>query len=68
MSLVKYEGVRSDGNFFLVKPGHEVPDIEDVIDRHEEYVVVAKRGAGGVSRGQKKSTLGKRHTQVTSGS
>jgi hypothetical protein len=48
MSLVEYDGVRSDGNFFLVKPGHEVPDIEDVIDRHEEYVVVAKRGAGGV--------------------
>jgi hypothetical protein len=48
MALAEYEQLRAHGNRFAVKPGHENLDIEEVTDRHEQYVVVAKRGAGGV--------------------
>jgi hypothetical protein len=44
----EYERLRGDGNCFAVKPGHENLEVEDVTDRHEQYVVVAKRGAGAV--------------------
>ena len=29
--------------------GHEVPDIEDVIERHERYIVVEKREHAGAT-------------------
>jgi hypothetical protein len=44
----EYEWLRADGNRFAVKPGHENPAVEDVTDRFEQYLVVAKRGAGGL--------------------
>jgi hypothetical protein len=33
-------------NRFLVVPGHELPDVEDVIERRDRFLIVAKRGAG----------------------
>jgi hypothetical protein len=48
MTLPEYTALRSDGNRFAVKPGHEQPDVEAIVDRHEHYLVVAKLGAGGV--------------------
>jgi hypothetical protein len=33
-------------NRFLVVPGHELPDLEDVIERRDRFLIVAKRGAG----------------------
>ena len=29
--------------------GHEVPDIEDVVERHERYIVVEKREHAGAT-------------------
>jgi hypothetical protein len=43
MSIGAYEAVRSAFDRFLVLPGHELPEIEDVIERHDAYLVVAKR-------------------------
>lgn len=43
LTIPAYEAVRSGFNRFLVIPGHELEDIEDVIERHEGYLVVAKR-------------------------
>ena len=43
-----YERIRSDSNSFFVVPGHEIPEIEQIIESTEEYVVVAKLGTGGV--------------------
>src|SRR4051794_15355095 len=40
--LEKYEEVRSDTALFLVCPGHEIPDTEDVVERTEIYEVVRK--------------------------
>jgi hypothetical protein len=46
MSVREYEAVRSDSNTFFVKPGHEVPDVEEVVREEPNYVVVSKVGAG----------------------
>ena len=37
-----YEHVRSSSRQFAVAPGHEVPDVETVIERHDDYVIVEK--------------------------
>ena len=41
--LGEYEDVRKSPTYFLVKPGHEIPDVETVIETHDTFVVVAKR-------------------------
>jgi hypothetical protein len=43
LTIADYEEVRSGFERFLVIPGHELEDIEDVIERHDGYLVVAKR-------------------------
>lgn len=43
LTIAAYEEVRSAFERFLVIPGHELEDIEDVIERHDGYFVVAKR-------------------------
>src|SRR5690349_13222945 len=40
----EYARVRSDPRAFVVLPGHELPDVEEVVDRNERFVVVRKRG------------------------
>jgi hypothetical protein len=37
-----YESVRADSSRFVVLPGHEIPDIETVVERHEGYLVIEK--------------------------
>jgi hypothetical protein len=37
-----YERVRSNSEHFFVVPGHEVVDIETVIESHEEWIVLEK--------------------------
>lgn len=43
----EYEAVRQDGATFVVLPSeeHVVPQVENVIERHERYWVVEKIGA-----------------------
>jgi len=38
----EYEAVRSDSALFAVKPGHEVEDVETVVERKDGYWVVWK--------------------------
>jgi hypothetical protein len=40
----EYEAVRADPRTFAILDGHEIADVEDVVERHERYVVVQKRG------------------------
>jgi hypothetical protein len=47
VSLDDYEAVREAGSTFIVAPGHEEPEIEDVIERHGGFSVVEKRGDAG---------------------
>jgi hypothetical protein len=42
VSLGKYESVRAEPTHFLVLPGHEVPDVERVVDETDRYSVVEK--------------------------
>lgn len=44
LTLDEYETARSDPRQFVVAPGHELPEIEDVIARYPGYEVVRKRG------------------------
>ena len=47
VSLDDYEAVREAGSTFIVAPGHEEPEIEDVVERHGDFSVVEKRGDAG---------------------
>ena len=38
----EYERIRNNPTHFVVLPGHEVEDVEDVVERHADYVVVEK--------------------------
>jgi hypothetical protein len=42
----EYERVRSEGGWFVVVPGHELPDLERVIATGEGYAIVQKLGEG----------------------
>jgi hypothetical protein len=37
-----YETLRADPTLFAVKPGHEAPDVETVVERNDGYSVVCK--------------------------
>ena len=41
-----YEQVRSESELFLVVPGHEIPETEDVVEQTGTYYIVRKRGGG----------------------
>lgn len=47
LTLPEYERVRDNPRRFVVAAGHETPELEDVIERHDEYLVVEKKGASG---------------------
>jgi hypothetical protein len=44
MTLETYEQVRSDPTEFLVAPGHDLPEIEDIVRATPDYQVVKKHG------------------------
>lgn len=44
LELSEYEHVRRDPLLFAVVPGHELPDVEDVVERTDRYAVVRKHG------------------------
>lgn len=41
----QYEYVRSNSRWFVVIPGHEVPDVETVVDTHEGWNLIEKAPA-----------------------
>jgi hypothetical protein len=43
MTLAEYEAIRAVPIRFAVVPGHELPEIETVVERHSAYLVVEKR-------------------------
>jgi hypothetical protein len=47
LTLPEYESIREHPRRFVVAIGHEVPEAEIVVERHEDYLVVEKRGASG---------------------
>jgi hypothetical protein len=43
IEIADYERIRSDPTHFIIVPGHEIADVEDVVEEHEAYHVVQKR-------------------------
>lgn len=46
LTLAEYEAVRKHPTHFVVRPGHEMAEVETVVLEHEHYVVVQKIGVG----------------------
>ena len=44
MSMAEYERIRASSVRFPIAPGHELPDIETVVEANERYTVVEKLG------------------------
>jgi hypothetical protein len=42
-TVAEYESVRNDPRRFMLVPDHVLPDIEDVVERFDGFVVVLKR-------------------------
>jgi hypothetical protein len=44
LGIDDYEEVRTDFDRFLVIPGHEIAEVDRVVERHPEHLVVIKPG------------------------
>lgn len=42
VQVTDYERIRSEPTRFIVAPGHELPDVEEVVEKTEGYYVVRK--------------------------
>ena len=47
VDAISYRRVRERVRLFFVRPGHEDPQLERVVERHEGYLVVEKTGEAG---------------------
>jgi len=47
LELPEYERVRAIGTRFLVAPGHNLPEIERIVEQAEGWWVIEKEGAAG---------------------
>jgi ribosome-binding protein aMBF1 (putative translation factor) len=43
MPVAEYESVRTSFDRFLLVPGHEIEEVDKVVERYENYLVVIKR-------------------------
>ena len=43
VSINEYERTRQHPRRFLIAPGHALPDVEDVVERHGAYDVIERR-------------------------
>jgi len=46
MSVADYRRLRASPIAFAVVPGHQIPDVESVIEEHDGYLVIEKEGVG----------------------
>ena len=46
LTAAEYAHVREDGATFAIKPGHQFPEAETVVEEHENYFVVHKHEDG----------------------
>jgi hypothetical protein len=43
VDLPTYERIRAEPTLFFIRPGHEYPDVEDIVEHTDRYDVVRKR-------------------------
>ena len=48
LTIAEYEAVRAEGAHFLLAPGHEDIEVEQVVATHDEFIVVEKDGLAGL--------------------
>jgi hypothetical protein len=48
LTVAEYESVRAQPDRFVVRPGHVFPEVETVVERHDQYLVVEKHGVAGI--------------------
>ena len=46
LTVDEYRELRTEPTRFAVRPGHEIPDVEHVVQATASYAIVAKDGAG----------------------
>lgn len=46
LEIAEYEEVRTNFDRFLVLPGHEIPAVDRVVERHPRHLVVVKPDEG----------------------
>jgi hypothetical protein len=44
LTRAEYEGIRQNPRRFAILDGHEIPEAEAIVERHDRYVVVEKAG------------------------
>jgi predicted ThiF/HesA family dinucleotide-utilizing enzyme len=44
LTRAEYEGIRQNPRRFAIVDGHEIPEVESVVERRDRYVVVEKAG------------------------
>jgi len=42
LTLEEYEAVRANPRTFFMLEGHDIPDVEDVVERHDGWIVAEK--------------------------
>jgi hypothetical protein len=47
LSVREYEEIRSHPRWFVLVPGHEIPDVETVVSARPGYVIVEKQDLAG---------------------
>ena len=47
LTLAEYEALRANPLRFAIVPGHEIPEVERVVEEHERFTVIEKHGVGG---------------------
>jgi hypothetical protein len=45
LTCAEYEGLRANPRRFAIVEGHEILEAEEIVERHERYLVVEKSGA-----------------------
>ena len=48
LTPIEYEDVRRFPTRFIVRPGHEIPAVERLVETNERFTVVEKFGAAGI--------------------
>jgi hypothetical protein len=46
IDMALYEHVRADPTHFIIVPGHEITNVEEVVEEHPTFSVVRKRPGG----------------------
>jgi hypothetical protein len=46
VALSDYEAVRTDFDRFIVAPGHDIDGVDEVVERHQDHLIVMKLGEG----------------------